>query len=135
MEVRIVSSEDYNEKLVKWWKDWRWSCPPNEDMLPIDTKMGIMISHEGVDICAGFLYITNSKIAWIEYIVSNFEVKNRVLRSDSITYLISVLSDIAKNSGFKYIYTSLKSQSLAKSYIECGFVEGSKGCTELFKTV
>jgi hypothetical protein len=29
-------------------------------------------------ICAGFVYVTNSEVAWIEFVVSNFEVKNKL---------------------------------------------------------
>ena len=57
MDVRYLIDSDY-EILVDWWKDWRWDAPPR-DMLPQDGVGGLMVSKDGVDICAGFIYFTN----------------------------------------------------------------------------
>ena len=134
MSVRIIKNEDYENILVDWWKSWPgWSNPPSKDSLPMNT--GVIVSNGDVDVCAGFLYLTNSKIAWIEYIVSNFEVKDRNVRSMCIKETINALSLMAKNSGFIYIYTSLKSESLANAYKECGFHMGSTNCSEMIKII
>ena len=131
MDVRYVSSTDYHNSLVKWWKFWRFPAP-NLDMLP---ESGIIVSKDGVDICAGYLYFTNSKIAWLEYVVSNNEVRDRELRKEAICHLINTLSYIGKESGFKYIYASIKHQALIESYVDCGFMKGTESCTELFKLI
>ena len=55
MEVRALKNEDYAITLIKWWKAWRWT-PPLKDMLPENGTGGIMVSSNGVDVCAGFLY-------------------------------------------------------------------------------
>ena len=131
MEVRNLIHSDYDEILVKWWKDWRWTPPP-KDMLPQDGRGGLMITKEGIDICAGFIYFTNSSTAWVEFIVSNFQYKDKD-RKDAILLLINALSEVAKENGCKYVYTSLKNQSLINYYAECGFEKGSENCTEMIK--
>lgn len=131
MEVRALKNEDYAITLIKWWKAWKWT-PPMKDMLPENGTGGIMVSSNGVDVCAGFLYLTNSKTAWLEYIVSSRDYKESD-RSEAIELLINTLNEIAKNKGFSYIYTSLKSKPLINKYKNCGFIEGSKNCQEMIK--
>lgn len=133
MNVRITKESDYEDFLVKWWLDWRWPAPPAKDMLPFNT--GIVVSKDGVDVCVGFLYLTNSKAALLEFIVSNRDVKDRDIRKECINTTIKTLSEMAKNSGFHYIYTSLQNQSLAAAYENCGFVRGSEGCLEMIKII
>lgn len=133
MDVRFLIDSDY-EILVDWWKDWRWDAPPR-DMLPQDGVGGLMVSKDGVDICAGFIYFTNSKTAWIEFIVSNFKYKEKD-RKQALEFLISSLVDVTRDvNNCKYIYTSLKSPSLIKRYENCGFKSGSTSCTEMIMTI
>ena len=67
--LRTVSGEDYDNVLLKWWKNWGWEAPP-KDFLP---ETGLIVSKDNVDICAGFLYLTNSKVGLTEFVVSNKE--------------------------------------------------------------
>ena len=60
MEVRKLNSEDYDSILVKWWKDWRWTAPP-KDFLPNNGEGGFIVYDKGTPVCAGYMYVTNSK--------------------------------------------------------------------------
>lgn len=133
MNIRITKESDYEDFLVKWWRDWRWASAPAKDMLPFST--GVVVSVDDVDVCVGFLYLTNSKCAWLEFIVSNIEVKDKEIRKMCIGATIKTLSDIAKNSGFHYIYTSLKNESLISAYEQQGFIKGSSDCLEMIKII
>lgn len=94
-----------------------------------------MIHKDGRDICAGFVYFTNSSAAWLEFVVSNFHYREDD-RQDAIRFLINVLTEMIKDKGsYKYIYTSLKSESLIARYGECGFEMGSTGCKEMIKLI
>lgn len=131
MEVRFLNESDYDSKLVGWWEEWGW-IPPSKEMLPENSKCGVMISSNDEDVCAGFLYFTNSKMAWIEYIVSNKNYKKND-RAECIEMLINVLSKLAKEKGFNYIYASIKNTHLIKKYEKCGFIKGDGNCQELIK--
>jgi hypothetical protein len=133
MEVRRLKEEDYENTLVQWWTDWRWPEPPKKENLPHNGTCGLMVSENGVDICAGFLFLTNSKTAWVEYIISNIEVKDRATRNEAIDRLINGLSVLAKDQGYTNIFTSLQSVPLMKRYESCGYIKGSVGCTEMVK--
>ena len=67
--LRWLTDEDYPE-LVGWWKDWGWTAP-TRGMLPNQGLGGVMVYKDGVNICAGFFYTTNSDYALLEYIISN----------------------------------------------------------------
>lgn len=133
MDVRVLNENDYDNILEGWWKDWRWH-PPTKKMLPENGTGGVMVSSGGVDVCAGFLYFTNSNMAWIEFIVSNIKYKEPD-RGDCLEFLINVLCSIAKDKGFSYIYTSLKNENLINRYLMCGFEIGSSNCKEMFKVI
>jgi len=130
-QVRLLREGDYENTLVKWWKDWKWAAP-SKDFLPEDGIGGLMVSKGDNDICAGFIYFTNSKAAWCEFVISNKEYKEKD-RGDAIKVLLESLSAISKERGVKYVYSSLKSNSLIEKYKECGYVQGDTGCTELIK--
>jgi hypothetical protein len=133
MEVRMLNTDDYDQSLKPWWESWGWSAP-SKDFLPEDGIGGLMVSYEGVDICAGFIYFTNSKAAWIEFVISNKEYKGDN-RKEALQLLINCLSSVAEDKKFKYIYTSLKSNSLIKIYSDCGFTKGDSNCQEMIKVL
>lgn len=122
MKVRLLNVLDY-PKLVDWWNDNRFT-PPSRDMLPEHGDGGLMIQTEsGEDVCAGFLYLTNSKCAWIEWIVADFNYRESD-RGSAILLLIESLKILAKQNGFTHIFTSVKNPHLIKKYEACGFAKG-----------
>lgn len=128
--TRNLTEYDYNV-LVNWWKFWRFTPPP-QSILPNNGLGGIMIVDEyGYYSCAGFLYETNSKIAWIEYIVSNPNEKDKKTRNESLKYLILELTSIAEEKGYIATFSSIKNENLINKYIECGYVPSLGKCTEL----
>lgn len=129
-DINWLKFEDY-EQLVEWWKQWKWS-PPTREMLPDNAKGGIMVSKNGINICAGFIYNTNSSIAWCEYIVSNQEYREKD-RKEALQELINAITEIARAGGFNVVFTSTNNVHLLKRLDECGYVVGDTGVTQLIK--
>lgn len=127
-KVRFLNEGDY-EVLCGWWKAWRWSAPPR-DFLPENGCGGLMVEKDGILVVAGFLYFTNSAVAWSEFIVSNFEYKDKD-RKEAIKILIYELGALAKSKGSKYVYTVVKNPNLKNAYREMGFVDGSVKVDEM----
>ena len=125
--------EDY-DNLVKWGEFWRFPMPPM-DFLPNDGVLfnGLMICNEEDDICAGFIYETNSAVCWMEYIISNPTIRDKEERKESLSMLIECLSETARNRGFKYIFTVVKNDNLIEKYLDNGFVRGTVNSTEMIK--
>jgi hypothetical protein len=126
--VRYLIDSDY-DVLCQWWKQWRW-VPPKKDFLPENGKGGLMVSKDGIDIVAGFMYFTNSAVCWSEFIISNFNYKEPD-RKEAIKILIHELNELAVRNGSKYIYTVVKNQNLQKIYTEMGYLNGSVGVNEM----
>jgi hypothetical protein len=128
MDFRYFEDDDYNT-LVDWWKFWRFA-PPSLENLPTS---GVIVNKDGVDICAGFIYFTNSKMCWIEFIVSNPSVKQKEDRREAIMKVIDILCSVGKENGYELAYTSLKNSNLEEKYLESGFILGSTNCNEYIK--
>ena len=71
-----LKDSDYDEHLCKWWKDWRWTAP-QRSFLPENGKGGYMVYVDDEPVVAGFLYNTNSGVALVEFVISNFQYKHR----------------------------------------------------------
>ena len=130
--VRQLEPNDYEDLLVGWWKDWRWSAPP-KDFLPDNGTGGILVSEDDKPICAGFLYQTNSGVAWVDWIISDFQYKDRESRKDAISLLIDTLTQTAKAMGYKYTYALIKNKGLIDVYKSLGYTEGDVYNSEMIK--
>lgn len=127
--VRYLNENDY-DVLCGWWKSWRWTAP-QRDFLPENGTGGLMVSVDGVDVVAGFVYFTNSAICWSEFIISNFEYKDKEKRKEAMKILIHEINTIAVSKEFKYIYTVVKNKNLEAIYKEMGFLNGSTKVNEM----
>lgn len=132
--VSRVTLKDY-DKFCEWWKFWRFPAPPL-DFLPNNGLGGLKVSIKSkgtdpIDICAGYLYETNSKVAWLEFIVSNPNIKDKKTRHEAIVYLIRHLTVDAEMKGYEYVFASLKNENLINKYKEVGYQLSSSNTTEV----
>lgn len=132
--VRPLDDNDYDSILVEWWKMWGWE-PVAKDFLPDDGKGGIIIYDEDVPVCAGFIYTTNSKVAWVDWIVSNKEYRKKPERSEAIELLVQSLTNICKNTGHKYSYALIKHSGLVDTYKKLGYTKGDVYTGEMIKVL
>lgn len=132
MELKFLPLQDYDyEVLCDFWDWWKFPAPPKK-CLPNNGLGGIKIVNEfNTIICAGFLYETNSGIAWLEFIVSNPYIKDRKIRHEAQILLISMLTIEAEEKGFTAVFASITNKSLIKKYIEVGYTKNPIGSVEL----
>ncbi len=129
---RMLEESDY-PTLLKWWKKYDFAAPAKE-FLPDNGTCGIMLEDQwGKQLCAGFIYFTNSKVCWMEFIVANPEFRGREKRNDALNQLIEYLSQFAEEEGARWIFTSVRHEGLAERYAECGFTVGSENTKEMIK--
>lgn len=133
MESRAVKYSDY-DKLKGWWDFWKFPAPAVAALPKYDDELttGLMVSSNGIDICAGFLYETNSALCWVEFIVSNPD-SGKEERSEALSLLIDEFTEEAKRLGFGAIFASIKHPSLLNKYIKAGYTLGTKNTNELIK--
>ena len=132
--IRPLNENDYEAILTGWWKDWGWESP-NQDFLPDNGKGGIMVLDGDVPVCAGFIYTTNSKVAWVDWIISNKQYRKKPQRSEAIQLLVETLTNICKNTGHKYTYALIKHPSLIGTYEKLGYVKGDGYTGEMIKVL
>jgi hypothetical protein len=132
LTIRALNETDYDDILVGWWNDWNWDAP-NKDFLPDDGKGGIMIMDGDIPVCAGFMYITNSRASWIDWIISNKQYRVKPNRKEAIRLLVASLTVMTENSGSKYGYALIKNKSLIEVYESLGYTKGDSYTSEMIK--
>jgi len=93
-----------------------------------------MIYKDETPIVAGFLYLTNSKIAWIDWIISNPEYKERD-RKQSIELLISSLEEVARQQDYEIIFSVTRSKHLIDVHKNLGYTVDSNSSYEISKKI
>lgn len=129
--ARLLQDGDYENILCGWWKAWKWDIP-QKDFLPENGNGGVMVCKGEVNICAGFMYFTNSQVAWCEWVISNKEYRDKD-RKEAMYFLLNMIGEICKSKGAKYIFTSLNNKALIKKYNDCKFIETDHNCTQMVK--
>ena len=134
LTVRALTESDYQAILVGWWNDWGWT-PPQADFLPQDGTGGIMVMDGDEPVCAGFLYTTNSLVAWVDWIVSSKTYRKKPQRKQALQVLINSLTEVGKYTGHKYIYALIKHPGLIETYEKLGFIKGDSYTFEMIKAL
>ena len=132
MNTRTLTESDY-EILTDWWKAWGWPALA-KDMLPDNGTGGIMVENKGENIVAGFLYWSNSKLVWLDWIISNPKV-SRDIRQEAIKKLILTAEHMTKQAGSKYMMSISRSNSLLKTHEQMGWNVDKTPSHEMVKVI
>ena len=132
MNTRTLTESDW-ETLSDWWKAWKWPVMA-KDMLPDNGTGGIMVENEGENIVAGFLYWSNSKLVWLDWIISNPKT-NRDIRQEAIKKLILTAESMTKEAGSKFMMSISRSNSLLKIHKELGWTIDPDPSHEMIKAI
>lgn len=127
MEPMIKEFQQSNYPEVKqWWEGHKWPVIPFQ-MLP---KTGYIIEN----VCAGWLYRSDSPICWVEWIISN-PASEKIIRNESLNLLIDTLINKAKSEGFSHVFTSVKHPGLIKRYESHGFTIQDSNVTHMIRSL
>ena len=95
MNIRRLTDKDW-DTLVSWWSNWpKWKAPV-KDFLPENGKGGLIVEINDTPVVAGFIYLTNSKTALLEWIVSNPKYRESD-RKAAIELLITGAENLVKS--------------------------------------
>jgi hypothetical protein len=134
LNIRKLKDSDW-DTLVELWDAWPdWKQHPTKDMLPENGTGGFIVEKNNIPIVAGFMYTTNSKIAWLEWVVSNINYKEKD-RKDAIRLLISGIEHVAKESGFKIIFSIGRNKSLMNIHKELNYSIDNNTSYEIIKVI
>ena len=132
MNTRTLTGSDY-EILSDWWKAWGWPVMA-KDMLPDNGTGGIMVENKGENVVAGFLYWSNSKLVWLDWIISNPNADKKI-RKQAIEMLILTAEQMVKDAGSKYMMSISRSNSLLKIHEKIGWSIDKTPSHEMIKVI
>jgi len=130
--VRSLNSEDY-KILVEWWKAWKWPILPKE-ALPSNGTGGIMVYKKDILVVAGFLYWSNSKMVWLDWIISNPKYKEND-RKEAIKILIKTAEGMVKKQGGGVMMSISRSKSLLETHKKLGWQIDNNPSYEMTKVI
>ena len=130
LQVRNLKKDDY-DYIAKWWKWWRWKVIPRK-MLPENGLSGLMVEKDGVRIVSGFIYMTNSTAAILEFIVSNPDYKEKD-RKQAIELLIDTAEEFCKRLGCDHMFSIRRNKHLIKTHEKLGWNVDKKPSYEIIK--
>ena len=131
MNVRKITEKDW-DTLVSWWDAWPEWTAPHKDVLPENGTGGVMVEKDGVSVAACFIYTTNSKTAWIEWVVSNPDYKDKD-RGELIENLLKAAEEVCRNMGNTFILSVGRNTSLVNKHKKLGWIIEEKPVYEMLK--
>ena len=128
--VRNLNEDDY-KFISKWWEWWRWKVIPKE-MLPENGLSGLMVEKNGVRIVSGFIYMTNSTGAMLEWVVSNPDYREKD-RKYAIELLICTAEEFCKVLGCDYMFSIGRNKHLIEAHGKLGWNVDKNPSYEIMK--
>lgn len=123
MEIRPFSQIRDYARVAGWWESAGFE-PLAPDALP---QYGFVVN----DICAGWLYRTDSSMAVIEWIVADPE-SDKEQRSQALDALLDKLLETARGVGITRIFTSANHPRLIERYERHGGVAAESNMTNVW---
>lgn len=132
LKVRALEESDW-ENMSSWWKWWRWP-EVSKDTLPLNGCGGLMVYKDETPIVAGFLYLSNSKVAWLDWIVSNPNYRQQD-RKQALETLISSLEEVARQQGYSIIISIARNKHLIETHKKLGYSVDETPSYEISKKI
>lgn len=119
LKVRRLEESDWNT-LKSWWEKWPEWTVPAKDSLPDNGTGGFIVESNNEPVVAGFVYLSNSKTVFLEWIISNPEYRDND-RKTTIELLITAIEFVVKDQGYKYVITLGRNKSLVETHKKLGY--------------
>jgi hypothetical protein len=135
LNIRKLKQEDWGTltKLWNMWPEWKDKFPTKE-LLPENGTGGYIVEKNNIPVIAGFLYTTNSKVAWIEWIVSNKDYREDD-RKQALELLINGIEHVAISSGFNIILSIARNKGLINAFKDLKYTVDDKPSFEISKKI
>lgn len=117
--IRNVTVEDYTT-LIKWWESYEDVEVPDSGLLPNNGLGGFVVEKEGKIRAAAYLYLTNSDIGYVDFLISDPNYKNRD-RYEMIIDLINVCSEVAIEEGCRVVWAMTTYDGVVKRCKDLGY--------------
>tara|TARA_Y100000589_G_scaffold26208_2_gene21712 strand:- start:17870 stop:18280 length:411 start_codon:yes stop_codon:yes gene_type:complete len=133
LNIRQLLENDYST-LKTWWDKWSEWTAPSKEFLPENGTGGFIVEKDNKPIVAGFIYLTNSKAALLEWIVSDPDYRDSD-REDAIELLINESEHVCKTLGYKFIFTIGRNKKLIDTHKKLKWNVDEKPSHEIVKII
>jgi hypothetical protein len=120
MNVKPIDSFKEYDALARWWFDREETPPPS---LLLQAADGFIVQHDGKDLVAGWIYLTQHGIVGIvEWTVSNPAHNEPDLISMAVDMLYDFLGTHARGQGCQMLFSNTKEHSsLSRRLLKVGW--------------
>ena len=115
--IRNIKEEDYRY-INKWWKNSQLPTP-KLILLPENGLGGLIIEKEK-PIAAAYIYLTNSTMGYIDYLISDPEYRSRD-KYKLLEKLIRNCVEHCKSLGFKVVWAMVQNKHLINMCLDGGW--------------
>ena len=109
--IRLIKEEDY-EFINSWWKEIG-EIPPPRKLLPENGLHGLIACKNDKPIACLYIYLTNSKFAYGDYLISDMNYKGRD-RFEIVLKLMNMAIGTAWELGCEDFWFITKSKGMLK---------------------
>ena len=128
INVRKIELSDY-EFIDKWWDEQGFG-PLNRGILPMDGLGGVIIEKEK-PIAAAYLYLTNSKVGYIDNLITDPKYVSKD-RFDIVLMLIQACEQMANEIGCVEIWAMTESKGILKRCKALGYNTSERNFSRIY---
>ena len=128
LNIRKLKQDDLTF-IKKWWEAWPEWVSPADDFLP---NTGVVVESNSKIVMAGFIYLTNAKVALLEWVISDPEYREKD-RKQILELLIKGSENTVKELGYKYMFSVCRNKHLIDTHKKLGWVADESPSHELVK--
>jgi len=128
INIRKIQLEDY-EFIDRWW-DEQGFVPLEKDILPMNGLGGIIIEKDK-PIAAAYLYLTNSKVGYIDNLITDPKYVSKD-RFDIILMLIRACEQMANDVGCLEIWAMTESEGIIQRCKALGYNTSERNFARIF---
>lgn len=126
---RKYEKSDY-KTVSSWWNERGWTVLP-ESSLP---ATGVIAEGPNGPIACAWLYKTDSDIALVEWMISS-PTSTHMERAIAIPQVLEALTNEAKSSGYRCLFTWTNHASLQERFTQSGYQVADRDVQLLVKKV
>lgn len=130
MKIRLMDTEKDLDTIKRWWKDFD-GTEMHEVIL---SDIGIMAYDDDNDICAGWLFETNSYVAMVGWFISDSKL-NKTIVDKGLKMVVREAERLSSSFGYKILTTYSKNKSMIRRLKGLDYIEGDLDMTQLVKSL
>jgi len=116
MNFTTFIPEKHYESLRSYWSQYDWVAPE----LSVLPNTGYVVEVDSKVVCACFVYETNSKMAFMDWVIADKDA-NKDIRKQALGLCLDSSIKTTLSNGYTYIYTVTANNPLVETYKSIGF--------------